>query len=103
MEAVTTRLCDGVLPEVRIRQWTVSFPFALRRLLAACSSEELQQRLAEAFVAQGIEYAATGIGAAWVLTGFASFRLVTICWRKPPGGSLVVHLTTDPTGGRLES
>jgi hypothetical protein len=35
MEAMTARLCSEVLPDVPLRQWTVSFPFALRRLLAA--------------------------------------------------------------------
>jgi hypothetical protein len=34
MEDLAARLCD-LLPEVPLRQWTVSFPFALRRLLAA--------------------------------------------------------------------
>ena len=32
---MTAHLCDRVLPRVPLRQWTVSFPFALRRLLAA--------------------------------------------------------------------
>jgi len=35
MESMTAHLCDRVLPRVPLRQWTVSFPFALRRLLAA--------------------------------------------------------------------
>ena len=34
MEDLAARLCD-LLPAVPLRQWTVSFPFALRRLLAA--------------------------------------------------------------------
>ena len=32
---MTAHLCDRVIPRVPLRQWTVSFPFALRRLLAA--------------------------------------------------------------------
>ena len=35
MESMTAHLCDRVIPRVPLRQWTVSFPFALRRLLAA--------------------------------------------------------------------
>jgi len=35
MEAMVVHLSDRVLPDVALRQWTVSFPFALRRLLAA--------------------------------------------------------------------
>ena len=31
---MTAHLCDRVIPRVPLRQWTVSFPFALRRLLA---------------------------------------------------------------------
>jgi hypothetical protein len=34
MEDLAARLCE-LLPAVPLRQWTVSFPFALRRLLAA--------------------------------------------------------------------
>ena len=32
---MTAHLCDRVMPRVPLRQWTVSFPFVLRRLLAA--------------------------------------------------------------------
>ena len=35
MESMTAHLCSRVIPRVPLRQWTVSFPFALRRLLAA--------------------------------------------------------------------
>jgi ribosomal protein S27E len=35
MEAMAARICDEVLPPAPLRQWTVSFPFALRRVLAA--------------------------------------------------------------------
>jgi len=35
MEAMVAHLTERVLPDEPLRQWTVSFPFALRRLLAA--------------------------------------------------------------------
>jgi hypothetical protein len=35
MEDLTARLCSQVLPAVPLRQWTVSFPFVLRRLMGA--------------------------------------------------------------------
>lgn len=35
MEDLTARLSSQVLPEVPLRQWTVSFPFVLRRLMGA--------------------------------------------------------------------
>ena len=52
--------------------------------IAARSGDELLHRIAEFLTRQKIDYAATGLGAAWLLTHFASFRIATFFFRHPP-------------------
>ena len=52
---------------------------------------------------QDVEYAATGLAAAWVLTRFAAFRLTTIYLANDPPPSLRKSLgfREDPRGANL--
>ncbi len=47
-------------------------------------SEELLKSLNRSLKAADIEHAATGLGAAWLFTRFAAFRLVTFYVRERP-------------------
>lgn len=50
----------------------------VRGHMAARSSDEVLRRLAESAQREKIEYAATGLAGAWLWSGFAGFRLVTL-------------------------
>jgi hypothetical protein len=56
--------------------------------LAARSGEELLHRIADILEKQAIGYAATGLGAAWLYTHFANFRLATFYLYHVPADEL---------------
>lgn len=87
--------------------WRESYDFSRHRFIKghipARSSEQMLARVAEAFTARQLTYAATGLGAAWLYTGFASFRLVTFYLANMPTRSLLESLefVEEPKGANL--
>lgn len=59
--------------------------YIIKGHIPARSSEELLHRIAGVLQNLEIGYAATGLGAAWVYTHFANFRLATFYLPNPPG------------------
>jgi len=89
------RKSDGRLAAVRatnpgllLDAWRAEYKFfrhdVLEGHIPARSSEELLRDLDEKFKHAGIGHAATGLGAAWLFTHFAEFRLVTFYVRERP-------------------
>jgi len=89
-EELVSRLNDGM---VRVNDrgllldaWRDSYNFdrhhCIRGSLPARSGEALLHQVASSLTGEGLEYAATGLGAAWLMTGFAAFRTVTIFVRE---------------------
>lgn len=56
--------------------------------------------MADALRKRDMDYAATALGAAWLLTRFAAFRIVTMYLREPPSAALLEALSfrEDPRG-----
>jgi len=83
---------DGLLrpgdPDQLLDAWHEVYDFGKHHIVkghvAGRSGEELLYRIADVLGKQGIEYAATGLGAAWLYTHFANFRLVTFYLSHPP-------------------
>jgi hypothetical protein len=82
-------------PDLLLDAWAEDYRFAHhqvhRGLVAARSGPELVARLTEAAAQAGVDYAFTGLAAAWQYTQFAGFRLATLYL---PGG-LTDALTRD--------
>jgi hypothetical protein len=80
-------------PELLLDAWREVYDFSkheiLRGHVAARSSEALVHRLAEALRAEGAEYAATGLSAAWLIARFAGFRLASFYLSRPPSPALL--------------
>jgi len=67
-------------PNLLLEAWSAEYDFFKHQLtcghISTRSSEQLLQKLAETL--KGLEYAVTGLPAAWLLDSFAAFRLVTL-------------------------
>lgn len=75
-------------PELLLDAWASAYEFSRHRILkghvSARSGSELVERLADKMERHKLEYAATGLGAAWLFTHFATFRLGTFFLRSLP-------------------
>ncbi len=67
------------------------------------SGDALLKSACKAFARQGIDYAATGLAAAWILTRFAAFRTATIYLTDDPSRAVLEKLgfRSDPRGANL--
>jgi hypothetical protein len=72
--------------------WYDAYDFKKHHLIkgyiAARSGEELLHRIGEQLEKLAMDYAATGLGAAWAYTHFAGFRIVTVYLSETPGNAL---------------
>lgn len=86
----TVRLVD---PAAVLEAWREAYDFSKHRVVAghvsARSAEELLVSVGTALRARKIDYAATGLAAAWLLTQFAGFRLSTIFVPEEPSPALL--------------
>lgn len=89
---------DGTIrprdPDLLLDAWQDDYQFRKHQILRghspARSGQALLERVAEELRAENVDYAATGLAAAWLLTRFAGFRIVT------------VYLPESPSDRRLE-
>jgi hypothetical protein len=91
-------------PDQLLDAWFEAYDFSkhyiIKGHIAARSGEELLKRMSQALAEQQIDYAATGLAAAWQYTHFAKFRLVTLFLADPPGKNLfdLLHFREDDRG-----
>jgi len=96
-DGLVTRDPDGRIrprdPGSLLDAWQEGYDFTRHQLfrthLPARSGEEALRLLAGGLQRQRVEYAATGLAAAWLLTRFAGFRLVTIYVAEYPAPSVL--------------
>jgi len=94
-------------PDRLLDAWAEDYDFTKHRILRghvpARSGEELLHRLCDELVAKSVDHAATGLAAAWQMTRFAAFRIVTICLCDDPAPVLLKSLSfrEDERGANL--
>ncbi len=92
-------------PELFLAAWREAYDFSRHVVragfVAARSGDALLRFTADVLGEAG--YAATGLAAAWALTGFAAFRLVTLYLPAPPSPELLGKLGfhDEPRGANL--
>lgn len=83
-------------PDLLLDAWREAYEFnrhtILRGHVVTRSSDELTRRLANELKGSKVEYAATGLAAAWLLCPYAGFRTVTFYLREYPGEQLLGEL-----------
>jgi len=79
-------------PDQLLDAWKEVYDFRKHHIVkghvAARSGDELLHRLAEVLNQHHVDYAATGLGAAWLYTHFANFRLATFYLSYAPADEL---------------
>lgn len=79
-----------------LEAWKESYSFSKHELLRGHvptrSGEALVRQLSEGLSSAQVEHAATGLGAAWFMTGFAAFRLATFYLQDWPADALLSGL-----------
>jgi len=109
-----TRELSGQKADVRLADydlllnaWHQAYDFSTHRIhrghVSAGSGMELLQRLVDELETKGIEYAATGLAAAWLLEPFAAFRLVTVYLRErlPEEVRVGLRFREEPRGSNV--
>ncbi len=83
-------------PDLLLDAWREDYDFSKHHIfqghVAARSGEEALRLLAGGLRGQRVRYAATGLAAAWLLTKFAGFRLVTIYVAELPAPKVLEGL-----------
>jgi len=94
-------------PDVLLDAWRNAYEFTRHRIVkghvTARSGEELLERVVRAISRASMEWATTGLSAAWLYTHFAAFRVTTIYISTLPTRSLFDELdfTDEPRGANL--
>lgn len=94
-------------PSLLLSAWHEKYDFSKHKVLkgtvASKDSVDLTGRLARAFESADVEYAATGLAAAWLLTRFAQFRITTFYLSRIPEEGLKrkIGLREDPKGANV--
>ena len=94
-------------PDLLLNAWREAYDFSKHDIkrghVVARPGETLLGRIAEEFAHQDVEYAATGLAAAWLLEPFAMFRLVTLYLRQWPGDEVLQRLgfREEPRGANV--
>ena len=91
---------DGAIsardPDLLLEAWGEDYEFSKHRILQghapARSGEALLGQLSGRLREEGIPHAATGLAAAWLMTRFAAFRIVTLYLPEGPGRGAVERL-----------
>jgi len=94
-------------PNVLLQAWREAYDFSkqetIRGLVAARSGEELLRRIAGTFSSRQLDYAVTGLGAAWLLSKFAAFRTVTLFVLEMPSPEILrlIGFRAEPSGANV--
>jgi hypothetical protein len=84
-------------PNLLLDAWREQYCFdkheIIRGHIPARSGNALLHEIAKGLESGGVEYAATGLGAAWLLTHFAGFRLVSLYLKERPSSALLERLS----------
>ena len=94
-------------PNLLLDAWHGVYDFSRNRIIKghvpARSGDEILKRIVRSFSHEKLEYAATGLSAAWLLTNFAAFRLVTLYVPAIPSRSLLkqIEFSDEPKGANL--
>ncbi|MEN8151654.1 MAG: type IV toxin-antitoxin system AbiEi family antitoxin [Planctomycetota bacterium] len=94
-------------PGLLLDAWREVYDFSKHHVrrghVPARSGDALLRQLSRAFVREGIEHAATGLGAAWLLARFATFRVVTLYLRQEPAPQLLEKASfhEEPRGANV--
>jgi hypothetical protein len=82
--------------------WAREYDFGKHTLVEghvpARSGEDLLKKLGEGLDKTGVDHAATGLGAGWLYTRFATFNLVTFYVSKLPGEDTLAEVGFRETG-----
>jgi hypothetical protein len=100
-ENLLIRDADGAIrardPSLLLDAWREEYDFEKHRILrghiAARSGGALLRAIAESLSEFHADHAASGLGAAWLMTRFAGFRLVTFYLREQPSPALLDGLS----------
>lgn len=94
-------------PSILLDAWREVYDFSrhhvVRGLVAARSGDELLRRVADTLSSRHLDYAMTGLGAAWLFSKFAAFRTVTLFVRSlpPPEGQRLLGFREEPSGANV--
>ncbi len=84
-------------PDQLLDSWHEVYDFEKHKIIkgniAARSGEELLRKIAEVLKRNKIDFAATGLGAAWLLTHFAAFRIVTFYFTYLPEENILGEMS----------
>lgn len=94
-------------PNLLLDAWQGAYDFSRHRIMKGHvptrSGDELIHKLVKWLSHEKIEYAATGLSAAWLFTNFAAFRLATFYLPSMPSRSLLneIGFSDEPKGANL--
>jgi hypothetical protein len=99
-DELISRQEDGAIsvrdPDLLLEAWREDYEFSKHRILQghapARSGEALLGQLSERLCEEGIPHAATGLAAAWRMTQFAGFRIVTLYLSEGPGHAVLERI-----------
>jgi len=99
-DELITRQQDGAIsvrdPNLLLDAWREDYEFSkhwiVRGHSPARSGDALLRQLSERLGERGIPYAATGLAAAWKMTRFAGFRIVTVYLSEELGDTVLERL-----------
>ncbi len=105
MDGLVERALDGRVkakePSLLLDAWLEAYTFKQHSITAghipARSGQSLVDSLSRLLADAGVEYAHTGLGAAWLYSHFASFRLATVYVREELPQTLLSSLGFTPT------
>jgi len=83
-------------PNELLEAWHEAYDFKKHHIIkghvAARSGDALLHRIADSLTENAVDYAATGLGAAWLYCHFTNFRLATFYFRHPPSEKVLGSL-----------
>jgi len=89
-------------PEILLDAWLEKYEFSkhnvIKGYIPARSGQSLMQYINDFLKKEGINFAFTGLGAAWLYNHFASFRTVTVYFEKSISSELLSNLDFSESG-----
>ncbi len=83
-------------PGLLLEAWKEAYDFGqherIQGHVPSRTGSDLLRRAADVFKSRGVQYAATGLGAAWLLVQFGGFRTVTFFLEKHPDPILLEYI-----------